>query len=78
MAAHLSSKTPKTISGLWFSGRAQRSVTLPRAPALGSFAPIITDGTLELIIAPAHMGHGSKVTYNVQPVSRQVPSAAQA
>ena len=29
-------------------------------------------------MAPAHIGHGSSVTYSVQPSSRQLPSAAAA
>src|SRR5699024_8946184 len=32
----------------------------------------------ELMMAPAHMGQGSRVTYRVHPVSRQEPTAAQA
>ncbi len=45
----------------------------PQQPFLSSYDPNISFETLELIIAPAHIGHGSFVTYIVQSFKRQSP-----
>ena len=52
--------------------------TEPHAPALGSIAPITSLDTLASTIAPAHMLHGSSVTYTVHPVSHFAPSFSSA
>ncbi len=43
---------------------------LPCAPVLYSFAPYTTRATRACRIVPAHITHGSIVTYSVQPTSR--------
>ena len=45
---------------------------------LWSFAPNTTRGIRALIIAPAHIGQGSNVTYSVHCHRRQPPNARQA
>ena len=47
-----------------------RSITLPHAPVLRSRAPKITRAMRACRIAPTHIAHGSRVTYNVQPGRR--------
>ena len=55
----------------WFSRvSANRSITEPAAPVLGSAAPNTTRSRRACSIAPAHMAQGSSVTYSVQPSSR--------
>ena len=46
----------------------------PAQPAFGFMLPMTTSLTLACTIAPAHIWHGSSVTYSVQPSSRQSPS----
>ena len=55
-----------------------RSTRLPAAPDFESHAPKTTRGRCAFKIAPAHMGHGSSVTYSVHCHSRQPPSVRQA
>ena len=50
----------------------------PTIPALSSHAPNTTRLRRDSTIAPAHMAHGSSVTYSVQPLRRQELSAAAA
>ena len=49
-----------------------RFITPPQAPISRSW-PEIHPADRALRMAPAHMGQGSRVTYRVQPSSRQVP-----
>ena len=53
-------------------------ITEPKEPALLSYAPKVTFLIREFIIAPAHMGHGSRVTNNSHCQSRQPPRVRQA
>ncbi len=69
---HSSSSIPNSTIGLWLKlGLSNRFITEPQQPIFKSFAPITTLSILELIMAPAHMGQGSKVTYKVQSMRRQ-------
>ena len=45
----------------------------PANPAFGSAAPNTTRSTRARTIAPAHIAHGSSVTYSVQPSRRHDP-----
>src|SRR4051794_29849362 len=49
------------------------SQTEPTAPALGSQAPRTTRATRDSTTAPAHIGHGSRVTASVCPSNRHDP-----
>ena len=46
------------------------SNTLRAAPVFGSVAPYTTRPTRAWMIAPAHITHGSSVTYSVEPGKR--------
>src|SRR5688572_25528867 len=71
-ARHSCSRTPRVISQRWLKvGNCSRLITPPAAPAFGSGAPKTTRATRAWTIAPAHIGHGSLVTYSVQSFSRQ-------
>src|SRR5699024_11603098 len=48
-------------------------LSVPVQPAFGSLAPYTIRGILDWTIAPAHIGQGSSVTYNVQSSKRQLP-----
>src|SRR5699024_1823973 len=48
-------------------------ISLPVLLAYGSLAPYTIRGILDWTIAPAHIGQGSSVTYNVQSSKRQLP-----
>ena len=76
--AHSSSNTPPVTPGAWLYGNAKRFTTEPQEPAFWSFAPNTTRGIRALIIAPAHIGQGSNVTYSVHCHRRQPPNARQA
>ena len=76
--AHTSSNTPPVTPGAWLYGNAKRFTTEPQEPAFWSFAPNTTRGIRALIIAPAHIGQGSNVTYSVHCHRRQPPNARQA
>src|SRR5699024_7258139 len=73
-----SARSPRSTTGWWLNGRANRSVTDPQQPALGSAAPYTTRRMRLLRMAPAHMGQGSRVTNSSHSHSRQPPSAWQA
>ena len=75
MPAHSSSKTPLVTWGLWLYGIENKSTREPQEPAFGSDAPYTILGSLALITAPAHMGQGSSVTYNVHCQSRHPPQS---
>src|SRR5690606_21168253 len=78
-SAHSSALTPAATSGRWFSrGWRRTSPTEPAKPALSSHAPNTTRSARASTIAPAHMAHGSSVTYKVQPASRWSPRSATA
>ena len=65
-AAHSAAPTPPVTSSSWLSrGSVQRLYSVPQAPARGSLAPKTTRRTLAATRAPAHMGHGSRVTTSV-------------
>ena len=49
-------------------------VQVPTHPPLGSEAPYTTLVILDCMIAPAHIGQGSRVTYRLQSSNLQVPS----
>jgi hypothetical protein len=70
-------RTPPSTSGRWFSRLCRsRSPTDPPIPALSSQAPKTTRSSRPSTIAPAHIAHGSSVTYSVAPASRESPAAA--
>src|SRR6185312_8007124 len=76
MSPHSSASSPDWTAGRWLSrGSARMSSTLPEAPALGSVVPKTTRGTRASTIAPAHMAHGSSVTYSTESSTRQLPRA---
>ena len=61
--------------GRWFSrSSAHTWYRLSTAPAFGSVAPYTTRPIRALTSAPAHITHGSSVTYSVQSSSRQWPT----
>src|SRR5699024_5449694 len=69
---HSRSFTPKIVSTLLLKlGSSIKFITEPQQPLLGSIAPITSLFILELIIPPAHMLQGSRVTYIVQSISLQ-------
>jgi len=51
------------------------SPTDPAIPAFSSHAPNTSAFTRDSTIAPAHIAHGSSVTYSVQSSSRHDPRA---
>ena len=61
-ARHSAPKIPPTSAGEWGKRSKNRLVTPPQAPNASSLAPYQTRRTRPFRIAPAHMGHGSKVT----------------
>src|SRR6202022_3102580 len=66
--------TPGVTGSSWLSlGSVHRLYSDPQAPDLGSGAPNTSRPTRPATSAPAHIGQGSRVTYNVAPVSRQEP-----
>ena len=74
---HLSQYLHKIITeehqSVWIAqknGRSKDGID-STAPALASVAPYTRREMRADIIAPAHIGHGSSVTYSVQPVRRQ-------
>lgn len=70
--AHSSSKMPDVMFGVWFQRPGVSNPTFDSmAPPFGSAAPYTKWLTRESIIAPAHIGQGSSVTYSEQPVNRQ-------
>lgn len=73
--AHSISHTPPTTSGTWPTwGSRGMSQIEPHAPNLASHAPNTIRPTCVCRHAPAHIGHGSKVTINVQSARFHVPS----
>src|ERR1700750_1702015 len=63
-SAQSSARRPLSTCGRWFSRGSSRTLnTLPAAPALGSVAPNTSRGRRARTIAPAHIAHGSSVTY---------------
>src|SRR5699024_10307284 len=71
-------RRPRSTAGRWLNGRANRSVTDPQQPALGSAAPYTTRRSRLLVMAPAHMGQGARGTKSAHTHSRQPPRAWQA
>lgn len=60
---HSSSRTPPTISTRWFSASCRAICrTDPAAPVFGSNAPKTSRPRRAWTMAPAHIGHGSRVT----------------
>ena len=71
-----SPSTGATTSTRWlFSRCCSTEYTLPSAPFFGSRAPYTQRLMRACTIAPAHIGHGSRVTYSVTSSSRQPPTA---
>src|SRR5579859_1569075 len=69
-----SASTPGVTGSSWLRrGSAHRLYNDPHAPAFGSAAPNTSPPTRPAMSAPAHIGHGSSVTYRVVSPSRQVP-----
>ena len=78
-AEHSSASTPAVTGKAWFSRESScRRSTEPSAPALASAAPKTHRPTRAFTIRPAHMGHGSSVTYTVQSERRHRPSSCAA
>lgn len=68
-----SARRPDSTRARWFSrGSSEIRYKLRHAPVLGSSAPYTTRSTRLKTIDPAHIGHGSSVTYSVHPSSRQL------
>ena len=65
--------TPLVTSGWKQPGMCSRSTREPAAPVFGSAAPPTTRGICAFKMAPAHIGHGSSVTYSAHCQSRQPP-----
>ena len=63
--SHGPSKISFWTSGLWLDRSSKcRLVAPPRQPILGSDKPKKTLPILDVMVAPAHIGQGSLVTYN--------------
>jgi hypothetical protein len=70
-AAQSSASTPETASGWWFNRGWRRTFKIePHAPALGSLVPNTVRRSRACTMAPAHIAHGSIVTYRSQPSRR--------
>ena len=64
-------RVPPLTVAWWLSmGCAKRSITDPHAPVLGSLAPNTRRAMRAFRMAPAHIGHGSSVTYSSHPGNR--------
>src|ERR1700724_2353781 len=71
-AALSSARTPELHCTRWLSrGSCTRFPREPQNPAFGSAAPYTNRSILLATRAPAHMGHGSRVTYMLHPARRQ-------
>src|SRR5699024_4266032 len=70
-----SSASTKLVTFDWTLKRfsSHKFMSVPVQPAFGSLAPYTIRGILDWTIAPAHIGQGSSVTYNVQSSKRQLP-----
>jgi len=65
---------PSAIPTRWFNrSPSSNSYTLRAAPAFGSVAAYTSCPSRALTIAPAHIAHGSSVTYSVHSSSRHCP-----
>ena len=74
IAVHSSHSNPRYNSGLKAFLSDVTATAVPHAPIASSSVPNTMRSTRAFTVAPAHMGHGSSVTYSVQPVNRQEPS----
>ncbi|MNP22901.1 hypothetical protein D3C76_1155910 [compost metagenome] len=69
---HLPPIIPDSYFTLWVVFNSNILVIEPTAPFFSSLAPIYTFDILDCIIAPAHIVHGSSVTYISHPSSLQL------
>ena len=75
---HSSASMPPVICVECPKGSMNRFITPPHDPVTSSRAPKNTLSIRDMMMAPAHIGHGSSVTYREQPLSRQSPLVLQA